>query len=207
MDGPQINRSPEREHADCVAWAESAMKTNSRIRKLLESLESRGCPMRIGVNLLCERCDQPGLNGGFDAERAEAVVCENAVRNGQQVERVLAHELVHAYDHCRAHVNWSYLPHWACSEVRAAALSGECSLTVSKFMQTAAGMMPWRLHKGGVDCARRHAIRSLQALRSDLEMAEIETAVDSVFVPCYLDSEPFDVIPPLTRPLGWKPRK
>ena len=30
---------------------------------------------------------------------------------------VLTHELVHAYDDCRSHVDWDNLEHLACSEV------------------------------------------------------------------------------------------
>ena len=40
----------------------------------------------------------------------------------------LTHELVHAYDHCRAYVDWSNCVHHACSEVRAANLSGDCKM-------------------------------------------------------------------------------
>jgi inner membrane protease ATP23 len=40
----------------------------------------------------------------------------------------LTHELVHAYDHCRAYVDWTNCVHHACSEVRAANLSGDCKM-------------------------------------------------------------------------------
>jgi hypothetical protein len=43
-------------------------------------------------------------------------------------ELTLTHELVHAYDHCRAYVDWSNCVHHACSEVRAANLSGDCRM-------------------------------------------------------------------------------
>ena len=29
----------------------------------------------------------------------------------------LTHELIHAYDHCRAHLDWNNLQHLACTEV------------------------------------------------------------------------------------------
>lgn len=34
------------------------------------------------------------------------------------MEDTLAHELVHAFDHCRFKVDWGNLRHHACSEVR-----------------------------------------------------------------------------------------
>ena len=194
-----LAKSAEEQHSECVAWVKESAKKNSRIRTLIAAMEERGCPIRVGANIICEPCANSGIYGGFDAETAEMVVCQNAVRSKQKVEEILAHELVHAYDHCRAHVNWSYLPHWACSEIRAAALSGECSLTLSKFLTAGGGVKPWRIRMGGVDCARRHAIRSIRSLRQDMDPKKIEEAVDGVFTPCYLDSDPFDAIPPLNR--------
>ena len=42
-----------------------------------------------------------------------------------EVSHALTHELVHAYDHCRAvNLDWTNCQHHACSEIRAAALSG-----------------------------------------------------------------------------------
>lgn len=42
-----------------------------------------------------------------------------------QVDNALTHELIHAYDHCRAaSLDWASLEHHACSEIRAASLSG-----------------------------------------------------------------------------------
>lgn len=44
----------------------------------------------------------------------------------EEINHALTHELVHAYDHCRAkNLDWTNCQHHACSEIRAAALSGE----------------------------------------------------------------------------------
>jgi len=45
------------------------------------------------------------------------VLCENMIYSQGCMDDVLTHELIHAYDHCRAHVDWSNLEHLACSEV------------------------------------------------------------------------------------------
>lgn len=195
---PQVRRTKEQEHSDCIGWVKAVFKSNFRVKALVEAMERHGCSVRIGKNVLCEPCHMD-VYGGFDAHRAQAVVCENTVKTREKVEDVLVHELVHAYDHCRAKVNWTYLPHIACSEIRAAALSGECRMTIDKFFQTSLGLKGWKLHMGGVDCARRHAIRSLQVVSAKSSMKEIEEAVDQVFTNCYLDSDPFDAIPPLHR--------
>jgi len=76
----------------------------------------------------CEDCNG-NVSGGFDASTSQIVLCQNNIRNQAHMNRVVTHELVHAFDHCRAHVNWfTDVRHLACSEVRAANLSGDCSL-------------------------------------------------------------------------------
>lgn len=40
------------------------------------------------------------------------------------MEDTLAHELVHAFDHCRFKVDWGNLRHHACSEVRQGCFRG-----------------------------------------------------------------------------------
>ena len=48
----------------------------------------------------------------------QVVVCYNQIRFQEEVNMVLAHELIHAYDHCRAkNVDWHNCEHHACSEV------------------------------------------------------------------------------------------
>ncbi|EPY82933.1 mitochondrial inner membrane protease ATP23-like protein [Camelus ferus] len=45
------------------------------------------------------------------------VLCQNNIRNQAHMSRVVTHELVHAFDHCRAHVDWfTNVRHLACSE-------------------------------------------------------------------------------------------
>ncbi|OXB63449.1 UNVERIFIED_CONTAM: hypothetical protein H355_010712 [Colinus virginianus] len=46
------------------------------------------------------------------------VLCQNNIRHQSHMNRVVAHELIHAFDHCRAHVDWfKNVKHLACSEV------------------------------------------------------------------------------------------
>lgn len=55
----------------------------------------------------------------------------------------LTHELIHSYDYCRAHVDWSDDKHLACSEIRAASLSGECFFWKENFARLKFG---WKKH-------------------------------------------------------------
>ena len=57
------------------------------------------------------------------------MVCHNNMQSATEFENALVHELVHAFDHCRGKdLDWENCRHHACSEVRAAQLSGDCSL-------------------------------------------------------------------------------
>ncbi|XP_064417651.1 mitochondrial inner membrane protease ATP23 homolog isoform X3 [Latimeria chalumnae] len=103
--------------------------------------------------------------------------------------RVVTHELIHAFDHCRAHVDWfNNVKHLACSEVRAANLSGECSFVneLSRFN--------FGVKQHHQKCVRDRALRSILAVRN-LSREAGEKAVDEVFDTCFNDHEPFGRIP------------
>ncbi|XP_052112147.1 uncharacterized protein LOC107473913 isoform X1 [Arachis duranensis] len=54
-------------------------------------------------------------------------VCSNHVRFQDEVNQLIIHELIHAYDDCRAvNLQWNNCAHQACSEIRAGHLSGDC---------------------------------------------------------------------------------
>lgn len=50
---------------------------------------------------------------------SQIVLCQNNIHQQSHMTRVVTHELIHAFDHCRAHVDWfNNYRHLACSEVR-----------------------------------------------------------------------------------------
>ena len=64
-----------------------------------------------------EQCDE-GKAGGF-VPGLGVVLCHNALQDAEEIRNTMVHELVHAYDHCRAgNLDWSNCRHHACSEVR-----------------------------------------------------------------------------------------
>jgi len=49
----------------------------------------------------------------------QIVLCQNNIHQQSHMNRVVTHELIHAFDHCRANVDWfNNFRHLACSEVR-----------------------------------------------------------------------------------------
>jgi len=121
--------------------------------------------------------------------------------------------LVHAFDHCRARdLDWSDCDHHACSEVRAAALSGDCSFGAE------ASRGNWGLRAQAQACARRRAALSVamnpacSGSSSKASLAggvgafgaaaaqggsnrKAREAVDRVFDACFADTAPFDRMP------------
>lgn len=73
----------------------------------------------------------------------QVVLCENNIYSQGHMNDTLTHELVHSYDHCRAQVDWNDIHHLACSEIRAANLSGECFFWKENFARFKFG---WRKH-------------------------------------------------------------
>ena len=100
---------------------------------------------------------------------------------------MLVHELVHAYDQCRAHVRWADCRHHACSEVRASNLSGECDVS----NEIARGNFGVQSQQQA--CVRRRALLSVGFNEHCAGIAK--AAVDHIFEGCYHDTAPFDEQP------------
>nr|XP_042119150.1 mitochondrial inner membrane protease ATP23 homolog isoform X2 [Peromyscus maniculatus bairdii] len=112
----------------CPLMLLKTLETNPYVKLLLDAMKHSGCAVDPGRHFSCEDCDG-NVSGGFDASTSQIVLCQNNIRNEAHMSRVVTHELIHAFDHCRAHVHWfTNVRHLACSEIRAASLSGDCSL-------------------------------------------------------------------------------
>ncbi|KAL3625259.1 Mitochondrial inner membrane protease atp23 [Castilleja foliolosa] len=94
------------------------------VRFLREHLEKSGCG--IGSNFIkAVKCK--GATAGGYVKGEGIVVCSNHLQIQDEVTQVVIHELIHAYDECRAaNLDWSDCTHHACSEIRAGHLSGDC---------------------------------------------------------------------------------
>ncbi|XP_064417650.1 mitochondrial inner membrane protease ATP23 homolog isoform X2 [Latimeria chalumnae] len=111
----------------CQVMLKIALDTSPYAKLLLDAMKHSGCTIYNDRHFSCEDCDGI-VSGGFDAATSQIVLCQNNIHQQSHMTRVVTHELIHAFDHCRAHVDWfNNVKHLACSEVRAANLSGECS--------------------------------------------------------------------------------
>lgn len=114
-------------------------------------------------------------------------MCHNNLYGRSDTEDMLMHELVHAYDHCKAReLDWFNCKHHACTEVRAANLSGDCRLS----NELARGHFSLRGQRDA--CMRRRAQLSVLSNPSCTSYAQAQDAVNAVFDQCKQDTRPFD---------------
>ena len=117
------------------------------------------------------------------------VMCSNIMDDEERVQETLAHELIHAYDMCTAHMSPdSECLHHACTEIRAANLSGQCNIR-NRLRHT-----KWnQLRKHHQECVRSSASQSIAA--RPICRGRVEESIAAAWPSCYKDTRPFDVVP------------
>ncbi|XP_053719593.1 mitochondrial inner membrane protease ATP23 homolog [Synchiropus splendidus] len=172
----------------CQAMLQIALSTSPYAKLLLSAMNSSGCKVFKDRHFSCEDCDGH-VSGGFDATTSQIVLCQNNIRQQAHMNRVVAHELIHAFDHCRANVDWfNNYRHLACSEIRAANLSGDCSFS------NELARYNFGIKEHHQECVRGRAVRSILAVRK-ISREEAEKIVNEVFDSCFNDRAPFGRIP------------
>jgi len=118
--------------------------------------------------------------------KPEIYLCQEHVTGPKHANTILAHELIHAIDMCRAKVDPLHnCLQLACTEIRAENLSGECDAS-------------WEFMRGklnsilghGQECVKRRAIDSVAANPNCADKAKVY--VDAAFERCYKDTFPFE---------------
>ena len=166
------------------------------VKTMLLAMQEAGCPIFHDVHIVIGECD-PTSNvfGGFDQRNNRLILCQNKFRlissdreKLTSMESLLSHELIHAYDYCRANVDFYNNPkHVMCSEIRAASLSGECMFKRKRNHAIFNGMRGY--HKL---CVKKAAMASFMSLHQSWTNEEAEQLMTQLFPSCYSDDEPFD---------------
>ncbi|ESQ49757.1 hypothetical protein EUTSA_v10021562mg [Eutrema salsugineum] len=159
---------------------------NPIVKFLMEQMEKSGC--RVGDNFVkAVVCTGP-VAGGFTRGRG-ITVCSNYLTIQDEVNQVVIHELIHAYDECRAkNLDWTNCAHHACSEIRAGHLSGDCHFK----RELLRGFIKLRGHEQ--ECIKRRVLKSLRGNPYCSEVAA-KDAMEAVWDTCYNDTKPFDRAP------------
>lgn len=139
--------------------------------------------------------------GGYDTKSKELLVCSNLPR--KLLELTVIHELIHAYDDCRGRLSPSsshqdhfdtsaYRKSIACSEIRAARLSGDCELLEEIKRGRLPPLNPFKLKDHLASCVRRRAILSMNMNPLCPDDPELnEATVLQEWDSCFVDTQPF----------------
>lgn len=176
----------------CLRLRDSALGQNVRVQFLVDSIRQLGCepgPLDQFVQCVSASRQSMAMVGGFAAHapgtpdyKPKILMVAEHVQDQSIFDRTLVHELVHAYDQCRANVDWKNRKHHACSEIRASSLSGECDLS----QEINRGKFGITAHHQ--TCVKRRAALSLSLSGQKMP----EKAVADVFAQCYADTSPFE---------------
>ncbi|KAL2399803.1 Mitochondrial inner membrane protease atp23 [Exophiala dermatitidis] len=173
----------------CEQQRDYLLKFSPIIRYLGDNIRKLGGDLG-SHNIRCRTC-KTGQLGGFD-HKYGILICANWVEKQNMLEDVLAHEMVHAYDHLRFKTNLSPeddLRHAACSEIRASNLSGECRWSNEFFRNK---IVSFTNHHQ--DCVRRRAILSVKSRPNCKDDVQAVKVVNEVWDSCFRDTRPFDEI-------------
>ncbi|KAG8878205.1 Mitochondrial inner membrane protease atp23 [Tulasnella sp. 331] len=184
----QSQRDLQKEEAQwirCEKWKEELLKTSPAVTFMMKHLRASGANV-TGDHIHCQPC-QLTRAGGFSPESG-ILLCQDGFWSKSHMEDTMVHELVHMYDHTKFKVDWKDLRHHACSEIRAANLSGDCkwSREIRRGFYT--------FSKQHQDCVRRRAVLSVMSHPDCGDQAKAEKAVNEVWESCLKDTRPFDEI-------------
>ncbi|CAG8508744.1 8512_t:CDS:2 [Paraglomus brasilianum] len=169
----------------CKKWRDELMRSSPTVIFMLQNIEKAGCKISK-KHFECHPCDAT-RSGGFSPEFG-ILLCQNRFLSKRHQEITMVHEMVHLYDHCRFKIDWTNCLHHACSEVRAASLSGDCGWT----REIRRGFFTFT--KQHQTCVKRRAILSVSQSAHCSAPGIAERSVAEVFESCFRDTQPFDEI-------------
>ncbi|KAI8986594.1 peptidase M76 family-domain-containing protein [Pilobolus umbonatus] len=169
----------------CEVWRDNLLKNSPPVRFMIDQLKQINKTLTKD-DFHCMPCDNTKA-GGFSPV-AGILLCQNRLGSKTFQEHTMVHEMIHMYDHHRFKVDWNNLKHQACSEIRAASLSGDCKWT----REIARGF--YTFTKQHQTCVKRRAVISVALNPHCNSEDEAERAVSSVFDSCFADTRPFDEI-------------
>ncbi|KAG8967325.1 Mitochondrial inner membrane protease atp23 [Tulasnella sp. 419] len=169
----------------CERWKADLMKNSPAVVFMLQHLRQAGAKVDSD-HFHCQPCNMTRA-GGFSPEHG-VLLCQDGFWSKSHMEDTMVHEMVHMYDHAKFNVNWEDIRHHACSEIRAANLSGDCRWS----REIRRGFFTFS--KQHQDCVRRRAILSVQSHPACQDEAAATKAVNEVWESCVKDTRPFDEI-------------
>jgi len=169
---------------ECERMVDYAKQREPMVKFMIEKIHEAGCTLSDDF-IRVQHCTAE-VGGGFRAPDG-VILCHNHLGSQEEVNHALTHELIHAYDHCRAkNLDWCNCAHHACSEIRAASLSGDCNYKM-EFLRG-----HFNIAKQHQACVKRRALLSVKMNPYCQKEGQAEKAVDQAFDVCFADTAPFD---------------
>ncbi|KAL6749376.1 peptidase M76 family-domain-containing protein [Haematococcus lacustris] len=171
------------------AQLESEVLTCKRVQTLMRAMRQLGCPVDRQYFNVVDCKMQAG--GGYSPTHG-VVLCQDELRTKEQVHSTVLHELVHAYDDCRAGpggLDWTNCRQHACTEVRAARLSGDCDWSQEAWRGQVSLARPTTWPGFQQRCIARRAALSLALSPCCKDIAA--ASVQEVMASCLADLAPF----------------
>ena len=181
----------------CQAAIVRALKNSDTLQYLLDAVAELGGTTVDRVKCLSEenKDDFTGAQAGYvwersgpNIQRGDIVLLADLLPSGseseldREVEKNLRHELIHAFDDARGEIDPTDCDHHACSEIRAARLSGDCFWRTGDLRGSAQGAV-------GIYCVEARATTAVDL--NPYCRGYAERAVERMFPKCYKDYEPF----------------
>ncbi|KAF5839781.1 peptidase M76 [Dunaliella salina] len=167
----------------------------SKLQQCLEAMKQAGC--KVGPDYFkVMPCGALRAVGGYSQQQG-VILCHDQLQTPSQVTSTALHELLHAYDDCRAGaggLDWADCQTHACAEVRAAALSGDCDLQQEIWRGKVEVTRPSSWFDVHAKCVARRATLSVQLNPNCQGEGVAAKAVADVIARCMADRAPF--VPP-----------
>ncbi|KAK7266840.1 hypothetical protein RIF29_19497 [Crotalaria pallida] len=169
----------------CQSMIQKSLRT-PMVRFLRQQLAKSGCPVKDNF-FRALHCHEK-MQGAYISGEG-VTVCSNYIQIQDEVNQIVTHELIHAYDDCRAaNLEWTNCAHHACSEIRAGHLSGDCHYK----RELLRGFL--KLRGQGQECIRRRVLESLSS-NPNCAGSVAKDSMEAVWDICYNDTDPFDRAP------------
>ncbi|GAX74907.1 hypothetical protein CEUSTIGMA_g2353.t1 [Chlamydomonas eustigma] len=167
----------------------NVLNTCRTVKKLMEAMREAGC--EVGRDYFkVVKCDTQ-TGGGFSIQHG-VVLCYNQLQTNADVQSTMVHELLHAYDYCRnPNMDFADCKQHACSEIRAANLSGDCDMAQEFLRGHVQTLSPFSWAGMKERCVRRRAALSVAMNPRCGGREGAAKVVDGMYEKCMEDCAPF----------------
>ncbi|KYQ88412.1 hypothetical protein DLAC_11113 [Tieghemostelium lacteum] len=166
----------------CTDNVVKVLQESPILQYIIKEMKELGCLPPV---IKCAPCKEETF--GFFIPKEGVLICDNIVTYPENIRNTVVHEFIHAFDMCKVKLDTFNCEHLACTEIRAANLSGDCTFDAEAVRGNIS------IYNHLQECSKRRAIKSLERIPQCSKNAE--KFVLSVWDKCNRDYSPFETIP------------